>query len=74
LARFVKRYMLKDELFTPAAEAARYLVFDDTDFSKTGRNIESVSKIYDHASKTYYLGFKLLLAGYCNGRVYPHRF
>ena len=70
LARFVKQYLLKDELFTPAAEATRCLVFDDTDLSKTGKTIEGVPKIYDHVSKTYYLGFKLLVAGYWNGSVF----
>ena len=46
------------------------LNFDDTDLSKTGKTIEGVSKIYNHVSKTYYLGFKLLVAGYWNGSVF----
>ena len=70
LAQFVKQYLLKDELFTPSADATRCLIFDDTDLSKTGKTIEGVSKIYNHVSKTYYLGFKLLVAGYWNGSVF----
>ena len=70
LAQFVKQYLLKDELVTPSADATRCLVFDDTDLSKTGKTIEGVSKIYNHVSKTYYLGFKLLVAGYWNGSVF----
>jgi len=70
LAQFVKQYLLKDELFTPSADATRCLVFDDTDLSKTGKAIEGVSKIYNHVSKTYYFGFKLLVAGYWNGSVF----
>ena len=69
LAQFVKQYLLKDELVTPSADATRCLVFNDTDLSKTGKTIEGVSKIYNHVSKTYYLGFKLLVAGYWNGSV-----
>jgi len=70
LTQFVKQYLIKDELFTPSADATRCLIFDDTDLSKTGKTIEGVSKIYNHVSKTYYLGFKLLVAGYWNGSVF----
>ena len=70
LAQFVKQYLLKEGRFTPATSATRCLVFDDTDISKTGQTIEGISKIYNHVSKTYYLGFKLLVAGYWNGSVF----
>ena len=69
LARFVKQYLLKDELFTPSADTTKCLVFDDTDLAKTGKTIEGIPKIYDHVSRTFYLGFKLLVAGYWNGSV-----
>ena len=32
--------------------------------------MEGISKIYNHVSKSYYLGFKLLVAGYWNGSVF----
>ena len=70
LAQFVKQYLLKDELFTPSTNTTRCLIFDDSDLSKTGKTIEGISKIYNHVSKTYYLGFKLLVAGYWNGSVF----
>ncbi len=70
LAQFVKQYLLKEEFFTPSQDATKCLIFDDTDLSKTGKTIEGVSKIYNHVSKTYYLGFKLLVAGYWNGSVF----
>jgi len=60
---------LKDELFTPAG-TARCLIFDNTDLSKMGNTIEGVSKIYNYVSNIYYLGFKLLVAGYWNGSVF----
>ena len=70
LFEFVKRYLSKDELFTPSEDATRCLIFDDTDLSKTGKTIEGISKIYNHVTKQFYFGFKLLLAGYWNGSVF----
>ena len=70
LFQFVMQYLLKDRIFTPSEDDTKCLVFDDTDLSKTGDTIEGISKIYNHVSKTYYLGFKLLVAGYWNGSVF----
>lgn len=70
LAQFVKQYLLKDEHFTAPENATRCLIFDDTDIVKTGNTIEGISKVYNHVSKTYYLGYKLLVAGYWNGSVF----
>ena len=42
----------------------RCMVFDDTVIEKTVRFIEKVSKVWDHVSQSYSLGFKLLLMGY----------
>lgn len=70
LFQFVKQYLLKNVLFTPVENATKCLIFDDTDLRKTGESIEGISKIYNHVSKTFYLGFKLLVAGYWNGSVF----
>jgi len=70
LAQFVKQYLIKDELFTPSEDATKCLIFDDTDLRKTGKTIEGISKIFNHASSTYYFGFKLLVDGYWNGSVF----
>lgn len=43
------------------------LVVDDTVIQKTGRYIEKVSRVWDHVSGHYLLGFKLLLMGYWDG-------
>lgn len=43
------------------------LVFDDTVLHKTGRFIENVSRVWDHVSNKFVLGFKLLLMGYWDG-------
>jgi hypothetical protein len=43
------------------------MVFDDTLLEKTGKCIEKVSRMFDHVTKCYVLGFKLLLMGYWDG-------
>src|SRR6056297_2698110 len=45
----------------------RCLIVDDTTLVKTGRFIEKVSRVWDHVSNTYILGFKLLVMGYWDG-------
>jgi len=49
------------------SDAPRCLVLDDSDLPKTGRCIEKVSRIWDHVSRRYILGFKLLAMGYWDG-------
>ena len=70
LMSFVKEYLAKDLLFTSPENPIKCLIFDDTDIPKSGKTIEGISKIFNHVSKTYYLGFKLLVAGYWNGSVF----
>lgn len=43
------------------------MVFDDTLLEKAGKQIEKVSRMFDHVTKRYVLGFKLLLMGYWDG-------
>jgi predicted nucleic acid-binding Zn finger protein len=45
----------------------RCMVFDDTVITKTGKFIEKASRVWDHVSNSYLLGFKMLLLGYCDG-------
>lgn len=66
----MKQYLSKEESFTSPDNASKCLIFDDTDLPKTGKKMEGISKIYNHVSKTYFLGFKLLVAGYWNGSVF----
>jgi hypothetical protein len=49
------------------SDSPRCLIFDDSDLLKTGRYIEKVSRIYDHVSKRFMLGYKLLAMGYWDG-------
>jgi len=49
------------------SDAPRCLIFDDSDLPKTGRYIEKISRIFDHVSKRFILGYKLLAMGYWDG-------
>ena len=46
------------------------IIFDDTFVEKTGKGIEKVSVTYDHVSKRYVLGFKILVCGYWDGESF----
>lgn len=48
-------------------DSLRCMVIDDTLLEKTGRGIEKVSRMFDHVTRRYVLGFKLLLLGYWDG-------
>jgi hypothetical protein len=43
------------------------LIFDDTLLEKTGKGIERVSLTFDHVSKRYVLGYKLLMCAFWDG-------
>jgi predicted nucleic acid-binding Zn finger protein len=47
----------------------RCLIFDDSFLLKTGRYIEKVSRMFDHVSKRFLLGYKLLAMGYWDGEA-----
>lgn len=46
---------------------AKCLIFDDSTLEKTGRYIEKVSRMFDHVTNRFALGFKLLTMGYWDG-------
>ena len=70
LLLFVKRYLQIDKGFTAPKDNVKCLIYDDTDIEKTGRKIEGTSKIYNHVTKHFIFGYKLLVAGYWNGSVF----
>jgi hypothetical protein len=49
------------------SDAPRCVIFDDSFLPKTGRYIEKISRMFDHVSKRYMLGYKLLTMGYWDG-------
>jgi len=60
------RKLTKSRL-THTGQGPGCLVFDDTLLEKTGKQIEKVSRIFDHVTRRYVIGFKLLLMGYWDG-------
>jgi len=50
-----------------AGQGVKCMVFDDTLLEKTGKHIEKISRVFDHVTRRYVLGFKLLLMGYWDG-------
>ena len=45
----------------------RCMILDDTLISKSGKQIENVSRTWDHVFQRYVFGFKLLVLGYWDG-------
>ncbi len=49
------------------SNSPKCLVIDDSVLAKTGKFIEKVSRLWDHVSHSYVLGFKLLALTYWDG-------
>jgi hypothetical protein len=49
------------------SDGIKCLIFDDTLIAKTGKCIEKVSRVWDHVTHRFVLGFKLMLMGYWDG-------
>lgn len=43
-------------------------ILDDTDIEKTGKTIEFIGRVFNHVTKLYPLGFKMLLLGFWDGK------
>lgn len=48
-------------------DTLKCVIFDDSMLHKTGRYIEKISRMFDHVSQRFALGFKLLTMGYWDG-------
>ena len=65
---FVSKFKsLSNSKLKQVGQGPKCMVFDDTLLEKTGKCIEKVSRMFDHVTKRYVLGFKLLLVGYWDG-------
>jgi hypothetical protein len=64
---FAKRYLNLSGRITDYCNKIRALIFDDTPLEKSGKRIEAVSKIHDHVTGRFILGYKLLICGYWDG-------
>jgi hypothetical protein len=58
--------LLNNEL-TPTERGVTAIIFDDSLLEKTGKKIEKLSLTFDHVSKSYICGFKLLVCGIWDG-------
>lgn len=45
-------------------------IVDDTTFSKRGKKIEYIGKVFDHVLKSYVLGFKALVLGFWDSKSF----
>jgi hypothetical protein len=62
--KFIKLVTAQGENNTSSPKC---LIFDDSFLFKTGRYIEKISRMYDHVSKRFLFGYKLLAMGYWDG-------
>lgn len=52
------------------ANAIRAFIFDDSPLPKTSSKTELVSRVHDHVSGDFILGYKLLVMGYWDGLIF----
>ena len=64
---FAARYLSLSGRIGKVAGKIRALIFDDSPLEKTGVKIEGVSKIHDHVTGRFILGYKILVCGYWDG-------
>lgn len=50
------------------SKTPKFLIVDDSILHKTGKKIEAIGKVFDHGSRLYPLGMKLLTLGYHDGK------
>jgi len=64
---FAKRYLSLSGRIAVYSGKIRALIFDDSPIEKSGKKIEAVSKMHDHVTGRFILGYKLLVCGYWDG-------
>ncbi|KKL04941.1 hypothetical protein LCGC14_2611030, partial [marine sediment metagenome] len=64
---FAKRYLSLSGRISDYSGKVRALIFDDSSTEKRGKKIEGVSKIHDHVTGRFILGYKILVCGYWDG-------
>lgn len=63
-----KRFLfLANSRTTMQKEGITALIGDDSTFRKTGKKMENISRVHDHVTNTFVLGFKILVVGYWDG-------
>ena len=64
---FARRYLNLSGRIAGYSGKIRALIFDDSPIEKSGKKIEAVSKMHDHVTGRFLLGYKLLVCGYWDG-------
>jgi hypothetical protein len=64
---FASRYLSLSGRIGKCVGKIRALIFDDSALEKSGAKIEGVSKVHDHVTGRFILGYKILVCGYWDG-------
>jgi hypothetical protein len=64
---FAMRYLSLSGRIGEYIGKIRALIFDDSVLEKSGVKIEGVSKVHDHVTGRFILGYKILVCGYWDG-------
>jgi len=64
---FASRYLSLSRRIGKCVGKIRALIFDDSALEKSGVKIEGVSKVHDHVTGRFILGYKILVCGYWDG-------
>ncbi|NCU31610.1 MAG: hypothetical protein EOM23_01440 [Candidatus Moranbacteria bacterium] len=68
LRSFSCRFLALIENNCEPNQNVRCFVIDDTDIEKTGKTFEFISRIFNHVTKRFVLGYKALVLGYWDGK------
>jgi len=68
LMAFAKQFVAQAKARGDNTAGVTCFVLDDTDIEKTGKTMEFISCIFNHVTKLYPLGYKLLLLAFWDGK------
>ena len=68
LYRFAREFKRNVEEKGDPVSEPKCFVIDDTDLNKTGKTFEFMGRVFNHITRKYIFGFKLLLLGYWDGK------
>jgi len=68
LMTFAKQFAAQVKANGDNTAGVTCFVLDDTDIEKTGKTMEFISRIFNHVTKRYPMGYKLLLLAFWDGR------
>jgi len=69
LMGFAKQFAMHVNSKGDLNAGTKCFVIDDTDIEKTGKTFEFLSRVFNHVTKRYPLGFKMLLLGFWDGKT-----